>query len=155
MNRPSRHLRPRKLIGFVVLVLAASLTVVGIGFAAAPVKGSKYSGRVKVSATLTVSFKVASSGKKVTSLKVSPSLPNSCGYGGPHPTASSKPAKIDRGKFTAKVTEKGAGGKVIDTATVTGSFLPGGKEKGTIKTDVPGAKSCNGRFAYSTTTKGH
>ena len=79
-------------------------------------KGAKYSGRVNVTATLTVSFKVSRSGKKVTSLKVSPSLPNSCGYGGPPPTQTSKPAKIAHGKFTAKITEKAGNGTVIATA---------------------------------------
>ena len=37
----------------------------GVALAAAPVKGAKYSGPVKVTATLTVSFKVSRSGKKV------------------------------------------------------------------------------------------
>ena len=39
---------------------------------------------------------------------------------------------------------------MIATATVTGRFLAGGKEKGTIKSVEPNAKSCNGSFAYST-----
>src|SRR6188508_1881797 len=96
--------------------------------------GARYSGRVNVTATLTVSFKVSRSGKKVSSVKVSPSLPNSCGYGGPPPTQTSESVGIKDGKFTAKVTEKSSTtGALIETAKVTGTFLAKGKEKGKIK----------------------
>lgn len=150
MTPPSRHPQLGKLIASTALGLTAILAITGIALAASPVKGAKYSGRVKVSATLTVSFKVSGSGKNVTSLRVSPSLPNTCGYGGPPPTASSKPARIKQGKFTAKITEKASSGTVIGTAKVTGTFLAKGKEKGTVKTNLPNAKSCNGSFTYST-----
>jgi hypothetical protein len=156
MTPPWKSPQGTGLIGSTALVLGAILCVAGIAVAAAPVKGAKYSGPVKVTATLTVSFKVTGSGKKVKSLKVSPSLPNSCGYGGPPPTETSKPAKIKHGRFTAKITEKASGGTIVATAKVTGKFLAKGKEKGTIKTDLPKAKSCNGSFAYSTqATKTH
>ncbi len=88
MTPPSRDRLLGKLIGSTAVGLTAILAITGIALAASPVKGAKYSGRVKVSATLTVSFKVSGSGKKITSLKVSPSLPNTCGYGGPPPTES-------------------------------------------------------------------
>jgi hypothetical protein len=126
------------------------VALAGIANAAAPVKGARYSGQVKVTASLKVTFKVARSGKKVTSLDVRPSLPNSCGYGGPEPIHTSRPAKIKHGRFTAKITEKARNGQVIATGTVSGKFLAGGKEKGTIKSTEPTAKSCNGRFTYST-----
>jgi hypothetical protein len=150
MTPPSRDAPLGKLIASSALGLTAILAIAGMALAASPVKGAKYSGRVKVSATLTVSFKVSGSGKKVTSLKVSPSLPNTCGYGGPLPTDTSKPAKIKHGKFTAKITEKASSGTVIGTAKVTGKFLAKGKEKGTVRTNLPNAKSCNGSFTYST-----
>jgi hypothetical protein len=129
---------------------ASIVALAGIADAAAPVKGARYSGHVKVTANLTVTFKVARSGKKVTSLDVRPSLPNSCGYGGPEPTHRSRAAKIKHGKFKAKITEKAANGTVIGTATVTGKFLRRGKERGTIKSVLPNATSCNGTFSYST-----
>jgi hypothetical protein len=156
MTPPSRDPKPSKLIGSTVLVVAAMLAIIGTAFAAAPVMGVKYSGRVNGTATLTVSFKVSGSGKKIASLKVSPTLPNSCGYGGPLTTTeTSKPAKIVKGKFSAKITEKTSSGAVSATAKVTGKFLANGKEKGSIKTSLPNAKSCNGTFNYTTKAKGH
>lgn len=141
----------RRLTGLIALILAAMVAILGVALAAAPVKGAKYSGPVKVTATLTVSFKVSQSGKKVSSLKVSPSLPNSCGYGGPLPTQTSKSAGIKDGKFTAKVTQKSSTtGAVTETAKVTGTFLAKGKEKGKIKATLPNAQSCSGSFSYST-----
>jgi hypothetical protein len=156
MTTPSTDSKPGKLICSTALGLAAILAVTGTALAAAPVRGVKYAGRVNVAASLTVSFKVSGSGKKITSLKVSPTLPNSCGYGGPLTTTeTSKRAKIQNGKFTAKITEKTSSGTVSATAKVTGKFLANGKEKGSIKTNLPSAKSCNGTFSYSTNAKGH
>ena len=127
------------------------LGVTAIALAAGPVKGAKYTGAVKTGATLTVSFKVNGTGKKVTAFKVRLSLPNHCGYGGPSPTQTFKAAKISHGRFSGKVTEKSAiSGKVVDSAKVTGKFLAGGKEQGTLKTTVPASPSCNGTFTYST-----
>jgi hypothetical protein len=153
MTRPSNAPRLGKLIGAAVLAVTAILATFGIALAAGPVKGAKYSGRVNATASLTVSFKVSRSGKKVTALKVSPSLPNSCGFGGPPPTQTSKAAKIERGKFAAKIKETASNGTVIATAKVTGKFLAKGKEKGDIKANLPNAQSCNGTFAYSTKVK--
>src|SRR5947208_12098302 len=93
-----------RLVCAVAYALAASMLVAAIALAAAPVKGAKYSGRVKTGATLTVSFKVDRSGKKVIGFKVGLSLPNSCGYGGPAPKQGFNPAKIRKGRFTGKVT---------------------------------------------------
>jgi hypothetical protein len=152
MTRLSMDPLPSRLIGS-ALALAAILATVGVALAAGPVKGASYSGRVNVTANLTVSFKVSRSGKKVTALKVRPSLPNSCGYGGPLPTQTSKSARIERGKFTAQIKETASNGTVISTAKVTGKFLAKGKEKGNIEASLPNAKSCNGTFSYSTRVK--
>jgi hypothetical protein len=132
------------------VAIAAIAAIASSALAAAPVKGGRYSGRVNITATLTVRFKVSGSGKKVTSLKVSPALPNSCGFGGPPPAQSARAAKVRKGKFTTKITEKTSGGTVTATARVKGRFLAGGKEKGRIITNVPGNTSCNGSFRYST-----
>jgi hypothetical protein len=154
MTRPSIARRQGRFTSLVGLaVSAAILSTAGIALAAGPVKGAKYSGRVSATASLKVSFKVSRSGKKITALKVSPSLPSSCGFGGPPPTQTSKPAKIEHGKFTAKITEKASNGNLIETAKVTGKFLTKGKEKGNIEADLPNAKSCSGTFSYSTRVK--
>jgi hypothetical protein len=153
MTRPSIARRHGSFTGLVALAGAAILSTVGIAVAAGPVKGAKYSGRVNVPASLTVSFKVARSGKRITALKVSPSLPNSCGHGGPLPTQTSKSARIEHGKFAARITEKASNGTVIETANVTGKFLAKSKERGIIEASLPNAKSCNGSFSYSTRVK--
>jgi len=147
-------MKPRlKLLGSIACVLAVSVGVTAMALAAGPVKGAKYTGQVKTGATLTVSFKVNKTGKKVTAFKVRLTLPNHCGYGGPAPTQTFKAAKISHGRFSGKVTEKSAiSGKVVDSAKVTGKFLAGGKEQGTLKTTVPASPSCNGTFTYSTKT---
>ena len=82
---------------------------------------------------------------------MSPSLPNSCGYGGP-PADSNLQVRRDQGR---QVHGQGHGeirytGAVIETAKVTGTFLAKGKEKGKIKATLPNAQSCSGSFSYST-----
>jgi hypothetical protein len=154
MTRLSMASRRAILVGSAALAVAAILATAGIALAARPVKGAKYSGPVDVTAALTLSFKVSGSGKKVTAIKVSPSLPNSCGYGGPLPTQTSNPAKIKHGKFTAKVTDTTTNGDVSTTAKITGKFLAKRKEKGRIKATVPSNESCNGSFSYATKVNG-
>jgi hypothetical protein len=153
MRRTSMATPLGKLIGLAAVALAAILATVSIALAAGPVKGARYSGPVNGTASLTVSFKVSRSGRRVSSLKVSPSLPNRCGFGGPPPPQTSKPAKIGHGKFTAKITEKAGNGTVIATAQVTGKFLAKGKEKGGITVNLPNAKSCSGSFSYTAKAK--
>jgi hypothetical protein len=153
MKRLSMASRRGKLASSATLGVATILAAVSIALAANPVKGAKYSGRVNATANFTVSFKVSRSGKKVTAMKVKPSLPLSCSSGGPPPPQTSKPATIKDGKFTARVTETASSGTVIATAKITGKFLAKGKEKGNINVTLPNAKSCNGSFSYSTKVK--
>lgn len=135
-----------------VAALAALATVVlaAVALAASPVGGAKYSGHLKLSSADTVTFKVSASGKKVIGVKVQPAIPNRCGSsGGTLPLQVSKPAKVKNGKFSALVEEKLSNGAVSGTATVTGRFLPGGKETGVVKNPLPGAKECAGNFPYT------
>jgi hypothetical protein len=138
-----------------VLVVASAVGLVALGvcamaLAAGPVKGATYSGPLSGSASETVSFKVSSNGKKVTKLRLSPFIPNTCGNGGPPPTEISAPAKITNGKFTGTVVTKATDGSITAKAVVTGKFLRGRKEKGTVKTTLPNASNCNGSFTYTT-----
>jgi hypothetical protein len=133
-------------IALVALLSLAALTAVA--FAAKPVKGAKYSGHVKGSSKTKVSFKVSSTGRKVTKLKVKPAIPSKCGSNG-HGSPPAASGKIKHGKFkiTIKVT---AGGTKRKVARITGKFVKGRKEKGRVK-PLGGPSSC-GSFAYSTHT---
>ena len=153
---PIASTRKRRLIralGLTALTAFAVGATLAVAFAAAPVKGAKYSGHLKVSTSETVSFKVSASGKKVVGVKVKPFIPNKCGSGGTPPPEVSKPAKIKNGKFTVVIKEELSNGLVSGEATVTGKFLSGGKEKGLVKNPLPGARECGGNFPYTTSAK--
>jgi hypothetical protein len=151
--------RPRtgRVVGLAVLAVLVIGAVAAIAFAAAPVKGAKYSGHLKgqkgQGSTTTVTFKVSASGKKVIGMRVKPYIPNRCGSGGPPPPQTSKPAKIKNGRFTATVKAQIPEG--VWSATVTGKFLSGGKEQGVVKSSPrPGEPSkCGGNTPYTTSTK--
>lgn len=129
------------------LLLAAGLAAVAL--AAGPVKGATYSGTLTVSSGETVTFKVNKSGTQVSAIRVKPFLPNRCGAGGPPPQETSESGPIKNKRFTATVSQLSTDGTVSATAKVTGSFLPGGKVKGSVKSDLPTAEECNGSFAYT------
>jgi hypothetical protein len=130
-----------------ILVLMAAAT----GFAAAPVKGGKYSGTLSGSTSQTVTFKVSKNGKKASGFKLI-TIPNKCGSGGGVPKQSSSPAAISKGKFTATIRFKTTAGQVFATTTITGKFLKHRRESGNLTTKFKDAASqmCNGKFAYTT-----
>ena len=136
-------------VAIVALVAGVATVAVAVALAASPLSDASYSGHLKLGSGTTVSFKVSASGKEVTGVKVLPDIPNRCGSGGTPPPQVSKPATIVNGKFAAVVEEKLSNGAVSGTATVTGKFLPGGREKGVVENPLPGAKECAGNFAYT------
>ena len=83
-------------------------------------------------------------------MRVGTYAPNRCGAGGPPPKQSSDTASIKKGKFTAHVFYRSNTGQLAGDAKVTGQFLANRKEKGTVKTTIPGASQCNGSFPYTT-----
>jgi hypothetical protein len=81
------------------------------------------------------------------------SFPLFCEGGGPPQVIRFKPARVVGGKFTASgtsTTEKQFGGGLTATATMTGKFLAGGREKSTFKDDYVHAPECGGQTTYST-----
>lgn len=136
--------------------LALVLLLASLAFAAAAKKGATYSGRLKpeagpASSGLPISLRVSPSGTKVT--VVMESFPLFCEGGGPPQVIHFKAAKIAAGKFTAKgseSTQKQFGGGLTATATVTGKFLAGGRERGTFKDSFAHAPTCSGSTTYAT-----
>jgi hypothetical protein len=117
------------------LVLGAAIALVCAGYAlaAAPVKGGSYTGTEKGRPDSTISFKVSSTGKKLTGLYVSTPFKCSGGCGGVE-AGTNGSAKITRkGTFKAKINLVAPGGtKPVGTDTVVGTFLSHGRAKGTV-----------------------
>jgi hypothetical protein len=136
-----------------VTALATMIPIATVALAAGPLKGARYSGQVKnAGVPISVTFKVSRSGKRITAFALNvPNLPNRCGYGGPDQVHHAS-APIKQGRFTAKLTEKTAGGVVVATATASGRFRSGHRETGTIKTTAR-TSSCSGSFNYTTRAK--
>lgn len=132
------------------LALVAILFFAAIAVAADPVKGARYAGHVRhAGVPIEISFKVSRSGRRVTSLTLNvPNLPNTCGYGGPDEIRPAK-AKIEHGRFTAKLSQRTTGGVLVATAKVTGRFRAGGKETGRTTTKSRTESPCDGVFRYS------
>ena len=137
-------------------VLAALLTLAGVAFAAHPVKGATYKGKLNLPGSVDpISFKVTANGERVRAFSL-PYVPVGCqggAFGSPKPGSAA--AITRKGTFKATLTLYFApahrvNGKII----VTGTFEAHGKEKGKVSTVFTNhlfGKSCDKTVAYSTT----
>jgi hypothetical protein len=133
----------------------AVLLMTGAALAAGQVKGGSYAGNLIPSRDgVTVSFKVSANGKQVTGLGTS-NIPLYCSGGGkPIPvhfksaTISSKGTFSSTGKYL--ILEGPKKGQVGANLKISGKFLKGGKERGTLRTSYVGFSDCSGISAYST-----
>jgi hypothetical protein len=139
----------------VTLVVLAALLVAGAALAAGPVKGGSYTGSLIPSRDgVTVSFKVAANGKQVTGLSTS-NVPLYCSGGGkPIPVRFKNATISGKGTFSSTgkylVLEGPKKGQVGANLKISGKFLNGGKEQGTLTTSYVGFASCSGKSGYST-----
>ena len=137
------------------LVVLAAMFVVGAAFAAGPVKGGSYTGSLIPSRDgVTVSFKVSANGKRVSGLSTS-NTPLFCSGGGkPIPVHFKNAAISSKGTFfsTGKylILEGPKKGQVGASLKISGKFLKGGKERGTLIISYAGFSNCSGISAYST-----
>jgi hypothetical protein len=133
----------------IVAGCAAVAAIVGLSLPAVPavatppVAGAHYKGMVVGGDPEmdTITFTVSADGDHVTKTRAGQWPITTCGTGGPPPAQSSKPARIKDGKFTAHVVFR-VDGEPQARATVKGTFLRHGKERGTVKTVLVGG-NCN------------
>ncbi len=136
-------------------VAVALLIVASAALAASQVKGGSYKGSLTPARDgALISFKVSSSGKQVTALSVS-NTPLYCEGGGPPTPVRFKNASISAaGTFSSTgqwvIKEGPKKGQVGTKLKITGKFLKGKAEQGTIATTYVGFPSCSGKSAYNT-----
>ena len=133
---------------------AAAFAVVAVASAlAAPVKGGKYSGFVTPTESgITISWKVSSSGKKMTAIKLS-NVPVFCQAGGAPVKATFKSASIKKSKFSttaaADIKSGPDKGKPQYRLKLKGRFTSTKNATGTITVDWFGSdKSCDGKSTF-------
>ncbi len=142
-------------VSIAVCALVSALVLVSAALAAPLVKGGSYrGGLIPARDGVVVSFKVSASGKKVTGLSTS-NIPLYCSGGGPPIPIYFKSASISgKGTFSSTgiyhVLEGPKKGQVGAKLKITGKFLKGGKEQGTLATNYVGFASCSGKSSYST-----
>lgn len=138
-----------------VLALVAALLTAGAALATAPKKGWTYTAQPM--SKVFVTFKVSATGKKVT--KLDAGIAVKCkGSAGGFPSArpgSGTITKTGTFKVVLKLYPPGAPGqKSSGTNTVTGKFVAGGKETGTVLTHFNGQNGnsfCRGiKRSYTT-----
>jgi hypothetical protein len=148
----------RKLKGIVaiaaMLLVPACMTTAAL--AAGQLKGGSYKGALlPATRAISVSFRVSQSGKQVTALSIS-NIPIYCSGGGPAIPIHFKNASISsKGTFASSaryVIEVGPlKGQVGEQMKITGKFLKGKREQGTLTTTYPKAAACGGKSPYTTT----
>jgi hypothetical protein len=140
---------------FATCAVVALLIAASAALAANQVKGGSYKGSLTPSRDgVAVTFKVSPSGKQVTALSVS-NTPLYCEGGGPPTPVRFKNASISAaGTFTSTgqwvIKEGPKKGQVGTKLKITGKFLKGRAERGTITTTYVGFSNCSGKSSYST-----
>jgi hypothetical protein len=133
-------------------VIVTMLVIAAGAFAAKPIKGATYSGRINRTSNVlyTIKFKVSNNGTHVSGFSV-PTLVYCQGGGFGSPL--SVVAKITKaGTFKAKLPMYFAPAHVTEGyETVTGKFAKGGKVSGKVITTFTHGTSCNGTSTYSAT----
>jgi hypothetical protein len=142
-------------ISTVVCALASTLVLVSVALAATVVKGGSYrGGLIPARDGVVVSFKVSANGKKVIGLSTS-NIPLYCSGGGPPIPIHFKSATISgKGTFSSTgvyhILEGPKKGQVGGKLKITGKFLKGRKEQGTVTTSYVGFATCGGKSPYAT-----
>ncbi|MGA7704114.1 MAG: hypothetical protein WB998_04385 [Solirubrobacteraceae bacterium] len=140
-----------------VCALTCVLALGSVAFAATVVKGGSYTGAlIPARDGVVLSFKVSANGRKVTGLSSS-NLPLYCSGGGPPIPIHFKSASISgKGTFSSTgvyhILEGPKKGQLGAKLKITGKFLAGGKERGTLATNYVGFANCSGKSPYSTKT---
>jgi hypothetical protein len=138
-----------------MFVVLAVLVVVSAALAAGQVKGGAYKGSLMPAKDgVLVSFKVSSSGKRVSALSIT-NTPLYCSGGGKPIPVHFKDASISaKGTFSSTgkylIVEGPKKGQVGANLRITGKFLKGRKERGELTTKYVGFPNCSGMSSYST-----
>jgi hypothetical protein len=135
----------------VPLVAVALLVLAGAAIAANQKAGYTYT--TATTAKYYVRLKVAKNAKRVTLLNLPTPVycTEAAGGFGQAPTVSTSITKTGTFKVTVGLLAPG-GGKIDESDTVTGTFLKGGAEKGTVSSNLGSGKVCHGiKIGYSTT----
>lgn len=136
-------------------VLLALVVLAGAAFAVNQANGRSYKGGLlPATRGISVSFEVSGSGKQVSSLTIS-NIPLYCSGGGPAIPVHFKNASISsQGAFTSSaqnIIKIGPlEGQVGEKLKITGKFLRGRREQGTLTTVYPKAPACGGKSPYTT-----
>ncbi|HEY8304231.1 MAG TPA: hypothetical protein VIG42_06550 [Solirubrobacteraceae bacterium] len=146
-----------KVLSTALAVCLALVVVSAVALAAKPnqVRGGTYMGTLlPATRGIGVSFRVSSNGKKVTLLSIT-NIPIYCSGGGPPIPIRFKDAAISsKGAFTSKanyVIKVGPlKGQIGEKLKITGKFLKGRSEQGTLTTTYPHAAACGGKSPYTT-----
>jgi hypothetical protein len=139
----------------VLSIMLVALVAVSAALAANQVKGGSYKGSLTPSRDgVVLSFKVSSNGKQVSAL-TSSNVPLYCSGGGrPTPVRFKNASISSKGTFTSAgqyvIQEGPKKGQVGSKLKITGKFLKGGLEQGTLTTTYVGFPNCSGKSSYST-----
>ena len=133
-----------------VLALGAALLVTGVALAASPVKGATYKGTWgPASKHNSMIFKVSSDGTMVSNFRLSGPPANCTGTGLGSPVSRS--GSISKsGAFSVTMSLVTPTKKTTGSLLMTGTFLSGGKEKGTLSTHFNSSNAkCNKIQSYT------
>ncbi len=143
----------RRVLGAVDLIALVVTAEGAVAFAATPIKGATYEGKIARTSNVTysISFKVSANGKRVSSFTLTNGYPVYCQGGGFGAVQQASGTIARNGTFDVKLPiyfspSHQHQGFVI----ISGSFAKHGTESGKVMTDFTHGSTCNGTSRYAT-----
>jgi hypothetical protein len=143
----------RRVLGVIALIALVASAEGAVAFAATPIKGATYAGKIARTSNVTysISFRVSAKGKRVSNFTLANGYPVYCQGGGFGAVQKASGSVAKNGTFDVKLpiyfspTHQHQGFVII-----TGSFAKHGKESGKVMTDFTHGTTCNGTSRYAT-----
>ena len=143
----------RRVLGAIALIALVVTAEGAVAFAATPIKGATYEGKIARTSNVTysISFKVSANGKRVSSFTLTNGYPVYCQGGGFGAVQQASGTIAKNWTFDVKLPiyfspSHQHQGFVI----ISGSFAKHGKESGKVMTDFTHGTTCNGTSRYAT-----
>lgn len=144
----------RRVLGAVALIAVVATAEGAAAFAAMPIRGATYVGKIARTSNVrySISFKVSANRKRVSNFTLANGYPVYCQGGGFGAVQQASGTIAKKGTFDVKLpiyfapTHQHQGFVII-----TGRFAKHGKESGKVRTDFTHSTICNGTSRYATT----
>jgi hypothetical protein len=142
----------RRVLGAIALIALVATAEGAAAFAATPIKGATYEGKIAHTSNVaySISFKVSANGKRVSNFTLTNGYPVYCQGGGFGTVQKASGTVAKNGTFDVKLPIYFSPSQHQGFVIINGRFAKHDKESGKVMTDFTHGTTCNGTSRYAT-----